>query len=168
MPDDPDDDLLLNYIDLHHGAAIARAISAWAHLEYKIDEMIWELARLEPEQGACLTAQYGSVNSRFNALMSLCRVEKVKPKFISKLNSFKTKALAAADLRNRIVHDPWGSTFKSKKHYRLQKTAKATLDYSYKPVSEEDINKIEKTIESLIEEFRLVRTEILHAFWSSP
>ncbi len=168
MPDDPDNELLLQHIDLYHAWELAMAISAWAGLEYEIDELLWELARLEPNQGACLTAQFSNVNSRFNALLALCRLENVSPKLIMELNAFKVKALAMADVRNRLVHDPWGSTYQSGKHYRLQKTARAKLDYSYKHVSEEDMKEIRTKIDGLIEEFRSIRAEILHAFWTSP
>jgi hypothetical protein len=74
MPDEPDDDLYLDFIDVHHAAAIAQVISVWARLEYDIDELIWELARLEPDIGACLTAQFSTVNARFNALLAVARL----------------------------------------------------------------------------------------------
>lgn len=167
MPDEPDDDAYLNFIDPYLGAGIARAISAWARLEYEIDEMIWELARLEPEIGACLTAQFQNVSTRFHALISLARLQNVSEHHITMLNRFAGKANDLATERNRIVHDPWVFGHKTKKLYRLQKTARAKLDYSYKLVTEVELNALEARVVSTMDQFLDLRREILTAFWSS-
>lgn len=167
MPDEPEDDILLGYMDTYHAAAIGMIISAWAGLEYQIDEVIWGLAGLEPEPGACLTSQFPTVVTRINALIALARVQQVSAERINKLNGFRKRAIGLSESRNRIVHDPWFYAYKTKKHFRLQKTAKAKLDYAYKPVTEEELKEIETNILALRDQFSELRSEILHAFWSS-
>jgi hypothetical protein len=132
VPDEPDD-LLLGYLDTYVAAAIGRAISAWALLEHSINEVIWELAGVEKNPGACITSQLTSVARRMDALISLARLQKISAPTIGKLNKFKEKAGALAEKRNRVAHDPWYYGFDSKNHYRLQVTAKSTLDFAYKP-----------------------------------
>jgi hypothetical protein len=139
VPADEPDKVLLPSIDTELAAAIAYAISAWARFEYEIDEFIWALARLEPEQGACLTAQLQTVAARFNALLSLARVEQVKPRHIRRLNTIRERSNGLAEKRNRLVHDPWFYGYQTKENYRLEKTARAKLIHRYEHVTEEEI-----------------------------
>jgi hypothetical protein len=159
-------ELLIPHLDWEISAAIGSTISAWAHFEYDIDELIWELARLEPEHGACLTAQFQTVAARFNALIALARTQNVKDKDIERINAIRQRGDALAQKRNRLVHDPWFYGWDTKASYRLQKTAKAKLIYRYDAVTKDEIKDIENAIETLHREFLDIRTEILHAFWS--
>jgi hypothetical protein len=65
--------------------------------------------------------------------------------------------LAIADRRNRVAHNPWLSSMSSKdqptKTYRLQKTARAKLDYDYKPIELDDLKALRTEIEGAIKEF---------------
>ena len=117
--------------------------------------------------GACLTAQFSSVAGRFNELLEVARLEKVSEVDLRHMNKIKDKALAMADRRNRIVHDPWYSGYPSNKHYRLQKTAKARLDFAYKPMPLDELTKFHTEIADLSEEFSKCRSEVLHTFWNS-
>ena len=71
-------------------------------------------------------------------------------------------------LRNRLAHDPWFFAHKSRKLYRLEKTAKAKLVHNYEPVTEEQLKAYEEKIISVTSRFRELRNTILQAFWSSP
>jgi hypothetical protein len=115
-----------------------------------------------------LTAQFPTVVARLDALIALARVRRISSARVNKLNTFREQAMRLCHERNRIVHDPWFYAFETKKHYRLQKTAKAKLDYAYKPVTEEELNSMEAKIGTMRERFREVGNEILHAYWSSP
>ena len=168
MPEEPHDDTLLDYIDVYHAAAVLQAISAYARLEYEIDELIWQLAAVEPEIGACLTAQYIAISPRMDALISLAHAQHVSTLHIHKLNKFKETVGGLAMKRHRLVHDPWSYAHRLKKLYRLEKTAKAKLVHDYKPVTEEELKAIEAEIKRETDRFRELRSEILHAFWSSP
>ncbi len=148
-----DDDLLLSYLNPYFGSAIASVISSWARFEYRIDEAIWRLSGLLPEIGACITAQLTTVASRFNALSALVQMQGWEDSKIKKLNKVRDKSFAIADKRNRVAHDPWFMAYKSKNHYRLQKTAKGRLEYVYKIVTEDELVKIRDEAEALTLEF---------------
>lgn len=165
MSDEPDD-VLLSHLDTYVAAAIGRVITAWAILEHSINEAIWALAGVEREQGACITSQLTSVARRIDALISLARVQKISESTVAKFNKFKSKASDLAERRNRIAHDPWYYGFDSKNHYRLQITARSTLDFAYKPTTEEDLLKIEREIQALAEHFSKLRSDVMDEFYA--
>lgn len=166
MPDQEPDDVLLPFLDTYVAAAIGRTIAAWAIFEHSINELIWTLAGVEPDPGACITSQLTTVARRMDALLALARLNKVGDSTIGKLNKFRQKANVLAEKRNRLAHDPWYYGFDGKGHYRLQVTARSTLDFSYKPVTEEDILKIEKEIEALAGTFQDLRTAVLDDYYA--
>jgi hypothetical protein len=167
MPDEPEDGMLFNVIPYDYASEIAYIVSNWARLEYDIDAVIWDLAGLydSPRIGACLTAQYSTVVHRFNALISIARLRGVPDFEIAKLNKFKDRALGLSDRRNRVVHDPWLTAVdyrkkfeeRTGKTYRLQKTARAKLEYDYKPITIEELAALKDAIEAAITEFREIR-----------
>lgn len=57
MIDEPEGGILAHTLSIDYGASIARAISEYAYFEFQIDELIWDLADIEPEFGACFTTQ---------------------------------------------------------------------------------------------------------------
>ena len=168
MPNEPNDDVLLGYIEPYHAAKILQAISAYAHLEYEIDEMIWGLAGVEPEIGACLTAQFVAIVPRLDALVSLAHAQHVSDQHIRKLNKLRESIQALSPKRNRLAHDPWFFAHQTKKLYRLEKTARAKLVHNYTPVTEGELKAYEDEIIDVTSRFRDLRSEILQAFWSSP
>ena len=167
MPDEPDE-LLFGRMEVYHAAALGRAIATWANFEFEVDEVIWALARLEPEQGACLTAQFTTVAQRFNALVSLAALENISQAHIDRINKVRNRALSIADKRNRMAHDPWFFGHETRKHYRLEKTAKSKLDLTYKPVTEEDLKAIESEFLDLTVKFQEAKRAMLHDFYSLP
>jgi hypothetical protein len=167
MPEEPDE-LLYHRMQIAQAAELGRAISAWAYFEYRLDETIWLLARLEEEPGACLTAQFGSVAQRFNALFALARVEKITERSLKKMNDVRNRALAIAEKRNRIAHDPWFYGYESQQHYRMHKTAKAVLEFKLKPVSLEELKAIEQEFVDLTHKFNEARSAITKEFLRLP
>ena len=92
---------------------------------------------------------------------------------IAKLNKFRERATALADRRNRVAHDPWLSAYgagmkDSGKVYRLQKTARARLDYSYKLIALGDLRALTKEIEGAYLAFSELYAEICQLPWSLP
>lgn len=162
-PDDPDEGVLLYFIPFEYAQEIASIVSYWAQLEYDIDSAIWDLAGLydTPRIAACLTSQYSTVAHRFNALSSIARLRGVSDYELAKLNKYKERVLALADRRNRVVHDPWLTSVdftkptghSTGKTYRLQKTARARLEYAYKPISIEELKTLKDEIVAASEAF---------------
>ncbi len=150
---------------LPRAALIVRAISDWATLEYEIDDLICDLGEVEVEIGACMTAQFPTVNALLNALIAIAQVRKVSSAAIGRLNKFREWANAIADRRNRVAHNPWHRSLSTRQLCRQQKTAKARLDHSYKPVTEAELTASVQDIEAADTQFRVVRDEILRALW---
>jgi hypothetical protein len=174
-PTEPTDETLFAVIPYEYASEIAYVISGWAQLEYDMDALIWELAGLSdnPDVGACLTAQFSTVNVRINALLALARVQGIPSSQIAKLNKFRERASAVGERRNRVAHDPWLSAYGKdlkdlQKVYRLQRTARAKLEHEYKPVSLEELQALRSEIEEALQKFNDLASDILRIFWKLP
>jgi hypothetical protein len=167
-PEEPDDALLYPTVEPRIATAILGAISAYALLEYQVDELIWELAAVEPEIGACLTAQFFSIAPRMDALISLAHAQYVSDAHIKRLDKLKTSIGGLGNRRHRLAHDPWFYAYETAKSYRLEKTAKGGLVHAYKPVTEEEIDAFKDEIKAVEKTFRDLRSEMLDAFRSEP
>jgi hypothetical protein len=89
-----------------HFSATGHVAANWAMLEFLIDQVIWKLAGLDPEPGACLTAQFPSIHSRMRALIALLQLKGADKALIKEANIFVSDASPIAIHRNRIVHGP--------------------------------------------------------------
>jgi len=87
--------------------AIGKIATAWAAFEFKISNVIWRLAGIDMETGACLTAQMFTVQSRNRALLALYRLRGGNEAFAKRLNQFfAIQVDPVSRERNRFVHDP--------------------------------------------------------------
>jgi hypothetical protein len=158
-PDETPGEILLDLLPFEYAEEIGHVVAGWARLEHDIDEMVWALAEIEDQNiGACLTAQFSTVHARLNALLALARLKGYSEFQIARLNKFREHATALAERRNRIVHDPWLSSWaikggRSSKTYRLHKTARSKLDFDYKPVTLEQLKALRKEIDETIKQF---------------
>jgi hypothetical protein len=158
-PSEAPGEILLDLLPYEYAEEIGHVVAGWARLEHNIDEMIWSLAGLENgDIGACLTAQFSTVHARLNALLALARLGGYSEFQIAKLNKFREHATGLAERRNRIAHDPWRSSWalkgaKASKTYRLHKTARSKLDFTYKPVTLDELRTLRKDIEETIKQF---------------
>jgi hypothetical protein len=166
MPDEPD--VMLGYLKPYFAAAIMRVISQWATFELDIDMLIWDLASLDPEPGACLTTQFPSVNARIDAVLALARLRSISASKIMELNEFRRSVDGPREKRNRLVHDPWFYGAESKQHYRLHRTARAKLDMNYKPITEEDLTAMLEEFRNLARRFSEISHAIRQELWTSP
>jgi hypothetical protein len=57
----------------HHPALhlIGQVASEWALLEHTLDQIIWSLANVQRDLGACVTGQIVGATPRFNAIIAL-------------------------------------------------------------------------------------------------
>lgn len=166
MPLEPDDEFLTGYVDVYHAAAVLRGISAYARLEHQVDELIWKLAGIEPEIGACLTAQIISITPRMDALITLAYAQHISEACLTLLNKFKGKISGLSNERNRLAHDPWFSGFENDKLYRLEKTARAKLIHRFEPVTEDELKDYERRVDKARGDFAKLSGEILEDFYS--
>jgi hypothetical protein len=123
-------------------AGIGRVAAVWAKLEFTINEMIWDLANLDINCGACITSQLTSPVSRMRALISLVRLLGGKDRLIGDLNKFSGRIDGLARRRNRIVHDPWGYSVDKNTFVRLEITADRKLVFEDKVAELEEIKRV--------------------------
>jgi hypothetical protein len=123
-------------------AGIGRVAAVWAKLEFTINEMIWDLANLDINCGACITSQLTSPISRMRALIALVRLLGGKDKLIGDLNKFSGRIDGLARRRNRIVHDPWAYSVDKKTFVRLEITADRKLVFEDKKAELEELTRV--------------------------
>ena len=88
-------------------SGIGHIATAWAKLEWIINEMIWDLANVDVRVGACITANIISPAQRMRTLIALVHLHGGKDDLIKELNRFSARLDGLARRRNRIIHDPW-------------------------------------------------------------
>lgn len=142
-------------------AEIGMLASAWAMLEFKINECIWILAKINPVAGGCITAQIYTLNSRIDCLLSLMKLRMIEQDLINKLNQFRTKVAATAEMRNRMIHDPIVYNQASKRAGQIEITSKGKSVFRVKELTIEEIKKLHKEIVKRLDEFRLIYLGIL-------
>jgi len=86
---------------------VGHIASEWAHLEHILDEIIWNLSKIDQKKGACVTAQLMGTGPRCRAIVSLCTISGIDDEMIAKVRSFMGSCERASEHRHRIVHDPW-------------------------------------------------------------
>jgi len=146
--------------------AVGHVAHHWARLEHEINKMIWALAALEPEDGACITAQIPSMVPRLRALIALVHKNGAGKALLKDLNRFSGKADGLARRRNRVIHDPWFfRENRSENHSqiefgRLEVTADRRLTYEVKPQTRKEVLDIAHDILAAIKEFNSLRERI--------
>jgi hypothetical protein len=148
---------------------IANAANSWSYLEYYINTTIWDLAKVEPALGACITSQIFSIPARVDAVVSLLKLRKADSKLIGKVNKFAETFRGANEARNRIIHDVWLND-NVDTHYmgRLTITAKKSLEFDVQTVPITELKADLAEIERVRAKFAEIRREILAAIPSLP
>jgi hypothetical protein len=132
--------------------AIGRVASAWAMFELHINFTIWELANVQQQHGACITAQILAPVPRFKALVALFQLRGASETAIGKINGLAGTANDLANKRNRLVHDASFIVPATGVFQQLRITADRKLDFGLVPVSIEEIDEIERRIRKLIKD----------------
>jgi hypothetical protein len=121
---------------------IGRIASDWARIEHTLDNIIWELANLDPSSGACITAQLMGVRPRCLTILALAAHRGMPKELIERTTNFMNKSGPVSDDRNRVIHDPWYLEKVSKTPAQLRSMPKGELVYGYVPRSKADMAKI--------------------------
>jgi hypothetical protein len=134
-------------------AAIGHVSTHFAKFELLINEMIWLLANVGIDEGACITAQIPSPLSRLRAFVALVAVRGGQGNLINELNSFSVRADSLARRRNRVVHDPWIKLKPSGDFHRIEITADRKLNYELAPTTIDELMDLGDEIGKAIVEF---------------
>ena len=90
-------------------ALVGRVAASWSHLEHTLDLIIWSLAGIEAEKGACITSQMLGATNRYKTIISLLKQRKTRAfaQLASDADALMRKSYDGQEERNRIVHDAW-------------------------------------------------------------
>jgi hypothetical protein len=133
---------------------IGRVSTSWATLETFIDMDIWSLAGVNPDTGACITANLQSANRRLQTLLALLRMRGADEGLATAINVFIRDADSLARRRNRIIHDPW-VRYKGT-YYRWEVTAERRLFYGVRHDTVDDLKKLEADIREAIQRWNVL------------
>ena len=122
--------------------SIGYVVTGWAALEHEVNKVIWSLASMTDEDGACITAQFSGFLPRMRALIALAHRNGADEKLLKDLNKFSALADGLARKRNRIVHDPWYIRSDLSNLGRLEITADKKLVFEIRPHDPIEITKI--------------------------
>jgi hypothetical protein len=91
---------------------IGQVAAAWAQVDHLLDILIWQLADVDPQAGACITAQIPGTYGRFKAVIALLqfhqqRTNKPLQKLINRATDLSNKSNIPGEGRHRTIHDPW-------------------------------------------------------------
>jgi hypothetical protein len=128
----------------HHKfyALVGRVASEWSQIEHVLDMTIWELSNLQSRYAACITSQIMGIGPRCKAITALIRARDLDPKLAKKFRQFMNSAYNAADLRARIVHDPWYINLGSDVPAQFRAMPHADQRFGFCEVIEDEIIKI--------------------------
>jgi hypothetical protein len=127
---------------------IGVAASQWGALEFYMNAAIWTVAEVPPAYGACLTAQIFTIDGRLRALLSLLKIRRVSQPTIDALNKFAENIRGVSEMRNRIIHDPWGRREIDGATVKIEITANRKLRFEHKQV---DLSEVRKSVDLIID-----------------
>lgn len=123
-------------------ALIGQIAAAWSVIEHELDTVIWRLAELQPETGACLTAQMIGIRPRFLTIIALCTHAQFPKDFITKIEDVMNKGVKPGEGRNRVIHDPWYLELMSQQAAQFRAMPAKKLTYGFKPMPKEELDDI--------------------------
>lgn len=141
---------------------VGRVAVAWSFFETHVNMTIWELADIEQQMGACITAQIIPIMPRFRAMVAIVELRGGTKKMIGKLNSMSSEADALSRRRNRFIHDPAVADANGNP-LRLEITADRKLEFRLQPSALTEMRDLEHDITDLTNRFYDLKTEIIGA-----
>lgn len=88
---------------------VGRVASEWSRFEHTLDLIICDLANIEPEKGACITAQIMGAIPRFRVIITqLKHINTEASMALAKdFSDLMSRCHDVAEARNRLIHDTW-------------------------------------------------------------
>jgi hypothetical protein len=164
---EPPIDLSISRLDAYHSVVGAIA-SEWAALEFYMDYLVWQLARVEQHAGACITSQLNGTGPRMRTIVALLHLRNVPLEIVKKFNKFESGLFPIQTSRNRAVHDTWAYDQMNRiSQLRIAITDKK-VDFGITPVEFDDLVKIKERIQKIGAEFRMLLADVFELLPPSP
>ncbi len=141
--------------------AIGKVASNWAAFEALVNSLLWQLAKVHDDRGACLTAQIANVARSLDALASLVRLEGGSETVLKEINRFAEKTGKLSRRRNRIIHDPWTMSPNLVEPHRLEISAQKRLIFQLQATPLDDILALVDAIDDHMDEFDKLANAVL-------
>jgi hypothetical protein len=142
---------------------IGKIASLWGAVEQIIDDMIWTLADVQHDKGACITSQLQSLYPRFKALSALVEMHGGEAKVLKGIEKTSGIGVNIGQQRNRAVHDPISYNPISKRVSVHRITADKRLVMELTPIDESDYRKTLEEISAYYDRIMQLRTTIYTA-----
>ena len=120
-------------------ARVGLVASEWAHFEHILDLIIWRLAEVDDRRGACITAQIMGAGGRCKAISTLAGNEGLPNTLIKRVRKLMSDSYPVADLRARLVHDPWYKVTGADSPGQFRSMAFSDHRYGVQYISESEI-----------------------------
>jgi hypothetical protein len=146
---------------------VGQAASEFARLEHILDETIWKLADLIPHRGASITAQIMGAGPRCSTIKALLTQRNFPTETIQKVKLFEGALHDISENRNRLIHDPWYLQESTDTSSQFRAMPRRTLEFGYKPISEEDVQRDIAGIRNFIKQAETLRDLIFSQLPSS-
>lgn len=147
-----------------HFSAVGRVAATWAEFEHEIQLIIWKIADVDFQVGACMTAQIGTSGRLIDCLIALMGLKGADEDHLKALRAFAEKVGNKQRKRNRFLHDPWyfdRDGNEKLKPMRMEITAAKSLVYG--PIEENS-----EKLHEFANKTRLLGAELEEIIFSRP
>lgn len=164
MPDEhPPFENLASRLDAYH-AIVGRIASEWASLEFSMDCLIWQLARVDKKAGSCITSQITGTGTRMRIIIALLYMRSIKDDIIKKFRSFESDLFNDQLKRNRIIHDSWSYNENNQIGQLRNAIVNKKIDFSFIPIDFNELLKTHKDFALKSAEFRALMGNVFDVF----
>lgn len=132
----------------------------FSHLDFAVDQAIWEFANIEQATGACITLQIVSIGMKMNALISLVHFRGGTKQILKDYEQLSQKIQDLSRQRNRYVHDRVGINI-NEELIRANMTASKRLNFNFCDVDIADMDKLVNKIRMTLDEFNQIHVRAL-------
>jgi hypothetical protein len=145
---------------------VGQIASDWSHVEHTLDTIIWALADVNPEAGACITSQMLGHYGRFKAIVALLTLhernsQKKTAALTATANRLMGKANLPGDERNRNIHDPWYVFTGHGVPGQFKTMPKNDFKFGIHPSEREKLEKNLRDIHEFAAEVEIFRTDVI-------
>ena len=148
-------------------ANVGRVASEWAHAEHTLDLIIWKLASINPQRGACITAQIMGISGRCKAIVSLGELRGIQEPILRRVRKLMSDSYPVGDMRARIVHDPWYTGASPMSVGQFKSMAYSDRRFGIEDISQPEVDNILGHIKCLTKTARALFREIRDALEAS-
>jgi hypothetical protein len=155
---------------------IGRNAAKMGRFEHEQDRIIWKLAGVSDEIGACLTSATLGYGNRFHVIVGLMKTLGIKNGIVERMAKLGRVVSDAAEERNRYIHDAWLEEASSKTLHQykavsrteIRKDAGEKMDVGLSPTSMDKLETTINDIEGHTKRLLTLRDEILAELNTSP